>query len=75
MKPNDASGLVERAEHKDDPAVLAHVCHGFNAAARQVKVGHLAAVQDAERIIAFRGNVEETVVREGRGPNEEHLLF
>src|SRR5262249_38807415 len=57
-----------------DPPVLAEVGNGLHAAARQVEIGHRAAVEDREGVEPLRRAVEVPVAGERRGGDEEDVL-
>jgi hypothetical protein len=74
VEPDDLWRAFERAEHEDDPPILAGMGDGFDAAAREVQVRDLARPEDAERIHSFRGAIDQAIVSERSRRDEEHVL-
>jgi hypothetical protein len=76
VQPEHARRLVERAQHHDDPAVLANVRDRLGAAAYDVEVGDRGGVEHAQRARgALRRDVHVAAGVERRGRDEEDRLL
>ena len=75
VQSQDSRRALERAQHHDDPPVVAQVGDRLGAAADQVEIRERAIVEQPQRPDrALRRDVDVAVAAARRGGDEEHRL-